>query len=199
MDPHLVRVLLPHREVLFDIDPLDAVQRHDVKIPHGLIVLGRVSCCDDDKTVRNLVIAEHLVLQKLQHGGRQRLRDAVDLVKEKDAFRNTGQLDLVVDRGHDLTHCVLGYRVLLSAVFLFGYKGEADGALPCVMGDRIGDQADPALLRHLLHNGSLADAGRSHEKDRPLPLRRDLIGACLVLLQIGPDCIDHFLLSFLDV
>ena len=86
VDPHLVRVLLPHREVFLDIDPLYAVQRNDVEIPHGLIVLGRISGCDDDKTVRDLVVSEHFVLQKLQHSRRQCLRDTVDLVQKQDSL-----------------------------------------------------------------------------------------------------------------
>ena len=41
------------------------------------------------------------------------------------------------------------------------------------MGDGIAHEADVHLLRHLSRNGSLTDAGRADQKDRPLPLRRD--------------------------
>ena len=199
MNARLVGVLLPDCKVLLDIDPLHAVQRHDVKIPNGLVILRRISGCDDDKALRHLVVSEHLVLQKLQHGRRQRLGDAVDLVQKEDSLRDTGGLDPVVDRRHDLTHSIFRDGVLLSAVFLARDEGQTDSALPCVVCDGVRDQTDPKLPGDLLHDGCLADSGRSHEKDGSLPFRRNLIGAGLVLLQVGPDCIDDFLFGFLNV
>ena len=199
MHARLVGVFLPDREILLDIDPFHAVQRHDVKIAHGLIVLGRVAGCDDDKALGHLVVSEHLVLQKLQHGRRQRLRDAVDLIQKEDALRDAGRLDPVIDRRDDLAHGVFRDGVLLPAVLLAGDEGKADGALSGVVGDRVGDQADPQFLGDLLHDGGLADAGRSHEENGPLPLRRNFIGAGLVLVQVGPDGIDDFLFGFFNV
>ena len=87
MNARLVSVFLPDCEVLLDIDPLHAVQRHDVKIPHGLVVLRRISGSDDDKALRHLVVSEHLVLQKLQHGRCQRLGDTIDLIQKEDSLR----------------------------------------------------------------------------------------------------------------
>ena len=78
-------------------------------------------------------------------------------------------------------------------------KGQADGTLPGMVGNGIGDQIDPALQGYLLHNGGLADAGRADHQDGPLPFDRNLICACFILFQIGFDGVDDFLLCLFDI
>ena len=78
----LPRVLLPDREVLRHVDALDAVERHHVKVPHGLVVFRRVARGHDQPALGQTLVAEGLVLQKLQHHGGQSLGDAVDLIEE---------------------------------------------------------------------------------------------------------------------
>ncbi len=66
-------VLLPHAEVLRHVDALDPVQRHHVEVPDGLVVLRRVARRHDEPPLRQLLIAEGLALQELEHHGRQGL------------------------------------------------------------------------------------------------------------------------------
>ena len=73
MDACSLRVLFPDRKIRLHIDPADTVHGHDVKLPHGLVILRRISCCHDDPSLRDFVITKCLTLQKLQHGRGQRL------------------------------------------------------------------------------------------------------------------------------
>ena len=75
-------VLLPDGEVLLHVDALDPVQRHHIEIPDGLVVLRGVARRHDEPALRQLLIAEGLALEKLQHHGGQGLGDTVDLVQE---------------------------------------------------------------------------------------------------------------------
>ena len=111
-------IFLKGLEILLDVDPAQPVQGHDVEIPHGFIVLGRIARGHDDKAVRDPVGAEGLVLEKLQHGRRQRLGDAVDLIQKKDALLHARGLDLVIHGRDDLAHRILGDGVLPSPVDL---------------------------------------------------------------------------------
>ena len=111
-------IFLKGLEILLDVDPAQPVQGHDVEIPHGFIVLGRIARGHDDKAVRDPVGAEGLVLEKLQHGRRQRLGDAVDLIQKKDALLHARSLDLVIHGRDDLAHRILGDGVLPSPVDL---------------------------------------------------------------------------------
>ena len=60
-------------KIRLHIDSADSVHGYDIKFPHRLVVLRRVSCCHDDPSLRNFMITKGLTLQKLQHGRSQRL------------------------------------------------------------------------------------------------------------------------------
>ena len=145
------------------------------------------------------VAAKDLELQKLQHGGGERLADAVDLIEEEDALLHAGLLHQVIDRGDDLAHRVFRDAVFLPAVVLFGDEGQTDGALARVVGHGIAHQSHAQLLGDLLHDGSFADARRAHQKNRALTLERDLVFAELVLGKIGGHGIFDLLLCLFDV
>ena len=78
-------------------------------------------------------------------------------------------------------------------------KRQTHRALSCVMGDGISHQADPALLRHLLHDLSFADSGRSDQQHRALADGRDLVSPKLILCQIRGHRILDFLFCTFDV
>ena len=168
MDMRGAGVVLPHRQVGLDIHAAHAVKGYDVKIPDGFVVLRRVACRHDDPARRHSLIAKGLALQKLQHGGGQRLGHAVDLVDEQNALRKAGGLHFSVDAGNDLTHGVLGHRHVLIAVVALPDKGQTHGALPGVVGNGVGHQCHPALPGHLLHHLRFANARRAHQQDGAL-------------------------------
>ncbi len=171
--PSAPGVVLPHGVVLLHVDALDPVQRHHVKVPDGLVVLRRVAGGHDGPTLRQGLVAEGLALEELEHHGRQRLGDAVDLVEEEDALPQSRALHQLIDGGEDLAHGVLCNGVFLAAVGPLFDEGQADGALPGVVGDGVGHQAHPRLGGDLGHDLGLADARRAHEQNGPLPDGRD--------------------------
>lgn len=168
-------VFLPSLVVRLDIDALEPVPGHDVKLAHRAVVFRWVSRRHDDPSARNAVAAEDLVLQELQHGGCQCFGHAVDLVEEQNSLLHAGAFHHVVDRRNDLGHGIFGYAVFLSAVELLFNIGQTERRLAGVVGHGIADQTHTKLRRDLLHNSGLADARRSHQKHRPLALDRDLI------------------------
>ena len=197
VDPRPGSIFPEGSKVFLYVDPAEPVESDNVKITDGLIVLGRIARCHDDEPVRDPVRAKGLVLQELQHRGRQRLGDTVDLIQKQDPLLHSGGFDLVIDCRNDLAHCVLCHGVLPAAIVFPGNKRKADGALSGVVGDGIRDQADTALLGDLFHDRRLADPGRPHQKNRALLFRWDRICSCLVLVQIslyGVD--DHFFCFF---
>ncbi len=192
-------IAAPGLQILFDVDFPDPVQGYNVEIAYGFVVLRRVACGDNDKAVREAVRSEGFVLEKLQHGRSEGFRDAVDLVQKQDSFRNAASLDLVVDGGNDFAHGILGDRCLFPAVGVLLQKGQADGALPRVMRDGIGNKVDAAGGSGLLHDGGLADAGRSDEKERTLFFYRNDVFAGGISAGICFYCADDFFFGFLNV
>ena len=180
-----VGIFFPDAVVLLHIDALDAVERDHVELAHGLVVFGRVARRNDHPALGQALVAEGLALQELQHHGRERLRDAVDLIEEQNALLDARALDLAVDRGDDLAHRVGGDRVFLPAELLVLDVGQAERGLARVVGQRVGHQPDAGLLRDLLHDLGLADARRAHQQDGALPDGRDAVGAELVAREIG--------------
>ena len=193
MDPHLQGILLPHLIVLFHVDALDPVQRHHVKLPHRFVVLRRIPRRHDDPSLRHPLVSKSLALKELQHGRRQRLRDAVDLIDEQDPFPKPGLLHLLIDRSDDLAHGVLRHLPRLSPEGPLLDKRQTDGALPGVVSDGVGHKADTALPGHLLHDLGLADPRRPHEKHRPLTDGGDHILPVSVLCKIRLNGIFDFL------
>ena len=155
------RVFAPCLEVGLHVKALQAVPRCQVEVARRAVVLGRVAGSYHDPALGNLVAAEHLVLQELQHGGRERFRHAVDLVEEQDALAMPRLLDGIVDRGDDLAHGVFGHVVGFPAVFLLGDERQAQRALARVVGHGVGNESHLKLLGDLLDNGGFADAGRA--------------------------------------
>ena len=199
MDIRLLRVLFPDLKIRLHIDLFDAVQGRDIKFPHGFIVFRRVSCCHDDPAIRDLMISESLILQKLQHGRGQCLGHAVDLIDEEKSLGESCVLDLIVDRRDDLTHGIFRHMDILPTVSLLRDKRETDGTLSRMVCDRVGDETDPALPRHLLHDLGLSDSWRTDEQHRALPHGRDLVFPVFVLRQIHLYRIFNFLFCTLDV
>ena len=185
VDAHFAGVFPPGGQVGLDVHPADAVQGDDVEIPDRLVVLGRIACRHDHPAGGHRLVAEGLALQKLQHGGGQRLGDAVDLVNEQDALLQAGGLHLFIDGGDDLAHGVLRDRDVPAAVVPLPDKGQAHGALAGVVGDGVGHQRHPALPGGLLQDLGLADARRAHQQNRALAHRRDGVFPQGVLGQIG--------------
>ena len=182
VDSRLIGILFPDSKICFHRNDLHPVQCHHIKLPDGFVVFRRIPCRHDDPSRRYLLIAKAFALQKLQHGGRQRLRYTVDLIDKQDSFRFPGSLHLIIDGGYDLTHGIFRYRTFLSPVFLFPDKRQTDGALTGVMSDSIGNQCQIALSRDLFHNLCLSDTGRSHQQNRSLPDGRDQIIPEFILL-----------------
>ena len=199
MDGCTEGILLPGLEIRLHLDLFQAVECHDVKFPHGAVIFWRIARRDHDPALRKRVAPEGLVLQELQHGRREGLGDAVDLVEKEDALRKTGGLHRVVDAGNDLRHRVFRYLVSLSAVVLLRDIGEAEGALPGVVGHGVGDQDHAQLLGDLFHDRGLADARRADEEDRALAVERDLIIAQLVFCKIGGHRVFDLFLRFLNI
>ena len=197
MDVGCTGVVLPDRQIRLNVHPADAVEGDDIEIADGFIVFRRVACRHDDPARRHSLIAEGLALQKLQHGGGQRLGDAVDLVDEEDALFQAGGLHLGVDAGDDLAHGVLRHRDVPAAVVALTDEGQAHGALAGVMGDGIGHQRHAALPRRLLHDLGLADARRPHQQDGALADGRDGVFAQSIFGEVRFDgMLDLFFGSF---
>ena len=199
MDIRLFRVFLPDLKICLHINLFDAVQGRNIEFPHGFIVFRRVSCRHDDPAIRDLMISESLILQKLQHGRSQRLGNAVDLIDEEKSLGESCVLDLIVDRRNDLAHGIFRHMDILPAVSLLRDKRETDGTLSRMVRDRVGDETDSALPRHLLHDLGLSDSWRTDEQHRALPHGRDLVFPVCVLRQIHLYRIFNFLFCTLDV
>ncbi len=180
-------VLLPDGKVRFHVDPSHAVQRHDVEFARGAVVFRRVSGRDDDPSFRHLLVAERLPLQKLKHGGGQRLGDAIDLVDKEDSLPEARLLHPVVDGGDDLAHGVFRHGMFPARIGLFQNERQADGALPRVVRDGVGHQRHPAFPRGLFDHLRFADAGRAHQQQRPLPHRRDAVVPVFIPPEVCAD------------
>ena len=177
----VLRVLPPGAKIRLHIDSLQAVQRRQVELPHGVVVFRRISGGDNYPAVGNGVASEYLVLQKLQHGRRQCLRYAVDFIQEEDALRLSRFFHHVVQADNDFTHGVFRGSILPAAVFLVRNERQTQSTLPGVMAHGIGHHRDVHFLRYLIHDIRLSDSRRTHEKNRPLPLHRNPVFPELVL------------------
>ena len=194
-----VGVFLPGVEVGLHVHPLEPIPGDDVELPDGVVIFRRVARRHHDPALRDLVAAENLVLQKLEHGGGQGLGHAVDLVQEQNALLHPGVLHQVVDGGNDLAHGVLGHVVLLAAVGLADDEGQAQGALAGVVGHGVAHQPHPQLRRDLLHDGGLADARRAHQEHGPLLFNGDDVATELVLGKIRRHGVLDLRFSLFDV
>ena len=192
-------VILPYLQVGLNVHPTDTIQRDDIEITDRFVILRRVACRHDDPAGRHGLVAEGLALQELQHGGGQRLGNAVDLVDEENALFQAGGFHLGVDAGNDLAHGVFGHRDILIAVMALPDEGQAHGALAGVVGDGVGYQCHAALPGGLLHDLGLADARRAHQQDGPLPDGGNGILTQCVLGQVGFDSVFDFFFGTFDI
>ena len=135
----------------------------------------------------------------MQHGGGQRLGDAVDLINEEDAFFQAGGLHSGVDAGDDLAHGVFRHRDVFPVIMALADEGQAHRALAGVVGDGIGHQRHAALPRRLFHDLGLADARRAHQQDGALPDGRDGVFAQRILGQIRFDGVFDLFFGSFDV
>ena len=118
------------------------------------------------------MLAEGLELQKLQHGWRQRLGNAIDLIQEKYAFVPSRLPDMLVNGGNDLAHGVMRDAIRLALELVFDDIGKTQSTLTRVMRHRIGDKTDAHFLGDLRHNRRLANARRPHQQNGPLAFCR---------------------------
>ena len=142
---------------------------------------------------------ERLELQKLQHGGVERLGHAVDLVEEQDTAPHPALLHVGVHRGDDLAHGVLGGLVLQALEFLVHDERQPERALARVVRHGVGHQAHVQLLGDLLHDGGLADARRAHEEHRPLLFHRHCVAAELILGEVCRHGVFDLFLGLFDI
>ena len=119
MDSFFVGVFFPDIKFRLYGDFFHTVQSHDVKIPDGFVIFRRVSCRHNDPAIWNRMVSKGLALKELEHGRSQCFGNAVDLIDEKDAFRKTGLLHLIVNTGHDLAHGIFGHFIFFFAVLFF--------------------------------------------------------------------------------
>ena len=191
--------LAPHVVVGLNLDALQAIPRGDVEVVGRAVVLGRVAGRYDDPAVGHGMAAEDLVLQKLQHGRRERLRYAVDLVEEQNALAAPRGLHRLIDRGDDLAHGVFGYLVFHAVIGFRRDERQAQRALAGMVGHGVGHESHFQFLGDLLHDGRLADARRAQQEHRTLALGRQKIVAELVFSEIGDHGVFDLLFCFADV
>ena len=190
---------LPRPEVGLHADLLHTVERDHVELVHRLVVLRRVAGAGDDPPLGHRMAPERLELQKLQHGGVERLGHAVDLVEEQDAAPHPALLHVGVHRRDDLAHGVLGGLVLQALEFLVHDERQPERALARVVRHGVGHQADAQLLRDLRHDGRLADAGRTHQEHGALSRGVQKGPPLVVHREVRLDRIFHLLLCFRNV
>ena len=189
----------PGGEIGLHVDALEAVPGGDVEIVRRAVVLGRVAGRNHDPPVGHAVASEDLVLQKLQHRGRQRFRHAVDLVEEQDALALAGGLHRVVHGGDDLAHRVFGHVVFHAVVRLLRDERQAERALARVVRNRIRHEPHVEVLGDLLHDGRLPDAGRAQQEHGALPFGGQTVVAELVLRKVRQHGVFDLLLCLTDV
>ena len=143
--------------------------------------------------------SEGLVLQKLQHGGGQGFRNAVDLVQKQNALLLPGPVHGGVYRADDLAHGILRHGKMLPAVVPLRDFGQAHGALPGVMGHGVGNHGKPRLPGRLLHDGGLSHPGRADQQQGPLVDQRVAIIPVSILLQIGRQGVFDFFFGLLNI
>ena len=193
-------ILQPHAAVGDDVHPPQSVQRDDVKLTDGLVVARRIARCHDHPAGGDPMTAEGLILQKLQHGGSQRLGHTVDLIDEEDALFMSRALHAVVNRGDDFTEGIFRNGNLAQFVIspLFN-AGQTHRALAGVVSHGVGNQSYVFLRGDLFHDGGLADTGWAHEKNGPLAQKGEDIAPLGIFAVIGPQGSGNLDFSFFDI
>ncbi len=184
MDSPLHGIILPDLQIRFHIQCPHPVRRRHIQLPDRAVVRFGISRRHDDPSLRDPVISEHLVLEKLQHGGSQRLRHTVDLINKKDPLPISRALFIFIDGAYDLAHGVFRHGIFRIPESLCHQLRQPHRALSRMVGDGICHQPGPALLRCLLHDRRLADPRRPHQKHRSLTHRRDPPASSVILRRI---------------
>ena len=99
----------------------------------------------------------------------------------------------------NFTHCILCDRYILPIIGFLRDKRQSDRTLSRMMCDRIRNQIDSALLRHLFHNCGLTDSRRPDQKYRTLSFHRNRILPGLIFCQVRLNRIYDFLFCLFDV
>lgn len=86
------------------------------------------------------------ILEKCQHCRCQGFRHTVDLINKQDSLFPACILHTIIDRCHDLTHCVICHHHSFSTVIPFNDLRKTDGTLTGVMGNGVGYKSHTALL-----------------------------------------------------
>ena len=79
------------------LDLPHTVKRCHIKFPHRFIVFRRISGGHDQPVIRDVLIAEFFLLQKLQHYRSEGLGDAVNFIEKEDTPLLSGLLHAVID------------------------------------------------------------------------------------------------------
>ena len=196
MDTFFISVLFPHAVIRFHHDFLHTVQSYDIEFSHGFIVFRRISGGGDNPSFGDLVFAESLILEELEHRRRQRLGHTVDLIQEENTFRKTGLLHKLIHRGDNFTHRIFRDHIFPAFVSPRFDLRQTDSALTGVMSHRIRDETDTQFLRNLFHDRCLSDARIPDQQDRSLPDPADAILTEFILHQIRCDRTLYFVFCF---
>ena len=199
MQPMCAGVFLPDGQIRLNVNAAHTIQRHEVKIPHALVVLRRVARCHNDPACRDGLIAEGFALKELQHGRSQRFGHTVDFVNEKNSVFHPGLLHLFIDACDDFTHRVLRHAAVLAVIAALTDKRKPHGALSCMVGDCVGHERDAAFLCNLLHNLGFANARRAHQQNGTLTDGRNQRFTGVVHRKIGFDGLLNLLFGSFDI
>ena len=150
------------------LDLPHTVKRCHIKFPHRFIIFRRISGGHDQPVIRDVLIAEFFVLQKLQHYRSEGLGDAVNFIEKEDTPLLSGLLHAVIDRGDDLAHRV--FRCMYHFPFdsTCADLRKAHGTLTRMVCHRVGNKPHTALFCDLLHNCRFSDARRADQENGTL-------------------------------
>ena len=185
----LISIFLPHGKIRYNIHSPDTVKCYHIELPHGFIILRRISCGNNQPAFRYPMCPECFCLKKLKHGRRKGFRYTVNLINKQNPFFKPCNFHLIINGSYNLAHRIFRNGIFLLPIISLFNPRKTHGALPGVMGDRIGYQPDFTLFGHLLHNLRLPDTRRPDKQDGTLPDYRNLIVPISILPQIGFDCI----------
>ena len=187
----------PHRKLGNHLDLPHTVKRCHIKFPHRFIVFRRISGGHDQPVIRDVLIAEFFLLQKLQHYRSEGLGDAVNFIEKEDTPLLSGLLHAVIDRGDDLAHRV--FRCMYHFPFdsTCADLRKAHGTLTRMVCHRVGNKPHTALFCDLLHNCRFSDARRADQENGTLlpegNQRKTNFISCKVCAQGFFNCLFCFL------
>ena len=124
MKPPPPGIILPHPIIRLHVQHLQAVKGHHVKLSHQFVVFRGIACRHNHPALRHLMPSEHLVLQKLQHGGREGFRHTVDFVQKKNPLPDAAFFHHLVYGCDNFTHGILRHVILHALIFPVGNKGK---------------------------------------------------------------------------